>query len=130
MSNFNSLGMAKTISENPDIETRKSWFSTKVYYTPSQSRVKAFKTACAIDTGESLKLLLNSKDYDSMSRMVTSMGRFEEKANGNYLLQGCISEDHKFVALQLYQFIGFAYEPVSDIRIFTGEDAYMVGLLF
>ena len=37
-----------------------------------------------------------------------------------------ISQDNKFAAVQLYQFVPYTYTPVTSVRYYTGSDAVAV----
>lgn len=62
------------------------------------------------------------KQHDSM---VKAIGNFRPKevSNGNYLLEVAKSQDAKFVALLLQQFVQLSYEPVTKTKIFEGDEA-------
>jgi len=46
--------------------------------------------------------------------------------SGNVRMDAMISQDNKFAAVQLYQFVPYAYTPVTSVRYFTGSDAVAV----
>ena len=49
-----------------------------------------------------------------------------------YVMRECfrvglmISQDNKFAAVQLYQFVPYTYTPVTSVRYYTGSDAVAV----
>lgn len=129
MANINNLGMGEALSNDVRINVKKSLFGSKVIYTPTQSKVKAFKTSCSPQVGAQLKLLFTG-NADNLAETVSKLGKFEETEFGNFQLQGCVSDDHEFVALQLYQYATLNYAPVSQVKIFEGTEAHTVASLF
>ena len=59
MSNFKNLEMAAAVSAHKNITVKKSLFSTKVIYTPTQSTVKDIILEYAPADGERVKRLLD-----------------------------------------------------------------------
>jgi hypothetical protein len=55
MANINNLEMGTTLSNDTRIYVKKSLFGSKVIYTPTQSKVKVFKTECSPQMGAQLK---------------------------------------------------------------------------
>lgn len=45
------------------------------------------------------------------------------KNDGGLRIDYMTSQDGRFVAVQLFQYVPYAYEPVSDIFYYTGDDA-------
>ena len=71
----------------------------------------------------------------SMALMVLDMieneqlnGETEIKSSGsgNVRMDVMISQDNKFAAVQLYQFVPYTYTPVTSVRYYTGSDAVAV----
>ena len=56
----------------------------------------------------------------------TSSSRFAFKEGGNGRMDYMISKDGKFVGVQLYLFVPYTYEPVSDKLYYTDDDAVTV----
>ncbi len=129
MANINSLGMGETLSNDARINVKKSLFGSKVLYSPTGSKVKVFKTSCSPEMGSQLKQLFTGNG-DNLAETVSRLGKFVETEFGNFQLQGCVSADHAFVALQLYQFGTLNYDPVSQVKIFEGAEAQTVASLF
>lgn len=121
--------MGTAISQDPRISIKKSLFSTRLVYVPTRSSVKIFKTECSAEMGRQLQKLLTCPDAE-LAEAVRSIGRFEKTPLGNYQLQGCLSADHQFAVLQLYQYSALSYVPVSELRIYEGAAAQAVGALF
>lgn len=129
MANFNSLNISKVISTDSRISIKKGFlgFGTKVVYNPTLSKVKAFKKEYSPVDGEIIYLLLNLPIAQLIDKNIQ---KIPESSMGHYLLEGCLSQDHMFVALQLSRYINFCYEPVSDVKIYEGTEAEKIALLF
>ena len=50
----------------------------------------------------------------------------KSESSGNVRMDIMISQDNKFAALQLFQFVPYTYTPVTSVRYFTGSDAAAV----
>ena len=49
-----------------------------------------------------------------------------KQSSGNVRMDIMISQDNKFAALQLFQFVPYTYTPVTSVRYFTGSEAAAV----
>ena len=47
-------------------------------------------------------------------------------ASGNVRMDVMLSQDNKFAAVQLFQFVPYTYTPVTSVRYFTGNEAAAV----
>jgi len=129
MSNIKNLEMAAALSVYPHIEIKKSLFSTKAIYTPTQSRAKAIILEYTPTEGERLERLLNMP-ADKMVADIQQKGKPVAGENGNYRLELCLSDDHQFCALQLFRFGGFQYKPVFETRFYEGKEVeYLTQLI-
>ena len=74
-----------------------------------------------MDTAELQELLrrLKKNDFSSSSRLA-----FKEGGNGR--MDYMISNDGRFVGVQLYQFVPYTYEPISDKLYYRDDDAVIV----
>ena len=74
-----------------------------------------------MDTAELQELLrrLKKNDFSSSSRLA-----FKEGGNGR--MDYMISNDGRFVGVQLYQFVPYTYEPISDKLYYIDDDAVIV----
>lgn len=50
----------------------------------------------------------------------------KSEASGNVRMDVMLSQDNKFAAVQLFQFVPYTYTPVTSVRYFTGSDAASV----
>ena len=93
--------------------------SHEVVYKPTGSEVR--RGTLYMDTTElqHIQQMVKKNDFSSSTRVV-----FKEGGNGR--LDYLISKDNRFVALQLFHFIPYTYESVSDKLYYTDDDAVAV----
>ena len=120
--------MAAALSAYQHIEIKKSLFSTKAIYTPTQSVAKAIILEYTPSEGERVEHLLEMP-LDKMAADIQQKGKPAAGANGNFRLEVCLSDDHQFCALQLLRFGDFQYKPVFEPRFYEGKDVEAVALL-
>ena len=125
MPSIKTLEMAAAVSSYQNIEIKKSLFSTKVIYTPTQSPVKATVQEYSPSEGERMQRLLGMS-LDKMATDIGQKGKPKTGANGNFRLEVCMSNDHQFCALQLLRFSDFSYHPLFEPRFYEGKDAELV----
>ena len=114
--------MAAAVSSYKNITVKKSWFSTKVIYTPTQSPVKVIIQEYSPAEGDRLERLLNMP-LDRMAAEIQQNGKPAPAQIGHYRLEACLSDDHQFCALQLFRFVDFKNSAVFEPRIYEGIDA-------
>ena len=128
MSSIKNLEMAAALFAYQHIEIKKSLFSTKVVYTPTQSQVKVYILEYAPTEGERVERLLGMP-LDKMAADIQQKGKPAAGANGNFRLELCLSDDRQFCALQLFRFGDFQYKPVFEPRFYEGKDVEAIALL-
>ena len=98
---------------------RLFWKSKEVVYLPTGSVTK--ERSVFFD----LKYLGGLTDMVESGRL---NGEAEVKScsSGNVRMDVLISQDRKFAAVQLFQFVPYAYAPVTSVHYFTGSDAVAV----
>ena len=129
MPSINNLEMAAAVSAYNYIEIRKSLFSKKVIYKPTQSPVKVIVQEYSPAEGARVGRLLDMSP-EKMADEIRQKGKPATSANGNYRLEACLSDDLQFCALQLFQFAGFSYQPVIEPRFYKGKDVEYIAKLF
>ena len=129
MPSFKSLEMAAAVSAYHNISIRKSFFSTKVIYIPTDSAVKTMVLEYSPSDGKQVERLL-CMPPDEMIADIEHNGKPRTGANGNFRLDICLSKDRRFCALQLFRFVGLRYCPVFAPRFYEGKDAETVSKLF
>ena len=128
MSSIKNLEMAAALSSYHHIEIKKSLFSTKAIYTPTQSQAKAIILEYTPSEGERVERLLDMP-LDKMAAEIQQKGKPVAGANGNFRLELCLSDDRQFCAVQLLHFGDFQYRPVFEPRFYEGKDAETIALL-
>ena len=121
MSSIKNLEMAAALSAYQHIEIKKSLFSTKAIYTPTQSPAKTIILEYSPSEGERVAHLLDMP-LDKMAAEIQQKGKPATGANGNFRLELCLSDDRQFCAVQLLRFGDFQYKPVFDPRFYEGKD--------
>ncbi len=126
-----NLKMADVIFSNDKISIKKSFMglSTSVVYTPTGSTVKAIGEEYSQDGGNKIEAVINAKD-ENLEAAVNEAAGVKPAAMSNIRLEGCISADHEFVALQLLAYKDLRYTPITDVRIYEGKAAEIVSKLF
>lgn len=97
---------------------RMFWKSKEVVYLPTGSKAKE------------RSIFFDLKYLDKLTDQVNS-GTFSSKeikseTSGNIRMDVILSDDNKFAAVQLFQFIPYTYQPVTSVRYFTNDDASSV----
>ena len=128
MPSFKNLDMAAAVSAYQNIAIKKSWFSTKVFYTPTGSPVRAMILEYTPSEGEKVERLLDMP-LDKMAAEIEQKGKPAWGANGNIRMEVCLSDDHQFCALQLFRFADFSYQPIAEPRFYEGKDVEYVAKL-
>ena len=120
--------MAAALSAYPYITIKKSLFSTKAIYSPTQSKIKVVILEYSPTEGVRVERLL-SMPLDKMAEDISQNGKPSTGALGNFRLELCLSDDHQFCALQLFRFGDFKYNPVFEPRFYKGKDVETIALL-
>ena len=89
---------------------RLFWKSKEVVYIPTGSITK--ERSVFFDLKEMIE-----KGQLSIEEGVKSEG------SGNVRLDVILSQDNKFAAVQLFQFVPYTYTPVTSVHYYTGNDA-------
>ena len=128
MSSVKHLEMAAALWVYTHIEIKKSLFSTKAIYTPTQSQVKAYILEYSPSEGERVERLLEMP-FDKMAVDIVQKGKPVVEVNGNFRLELCLSDDHQFCGFQLFRFGDFKYNPVFEPRFYEGKYAETIAQL-
>lgn len=121
MPSFKNLEMAAAVSTHENIIVKKSFFSTKVIYAPTQSPVKVIVREYDPVEGARLQRLLDMP----ISKMEAELQRKGKPATaqlGNYRLEVCLSQDHRFCALQLIRFENYKNHALFEPRYYADND--------
>lgn len=130
MSKINHLEMGAEVMGLDEIEVKKGFLgmSTKLIYKPTNSVVKVKENEYSAEDGRKLENILHTESENVEQAIrdfpVSRIGM------GNMKLQGCISDDHQFAAVQLLAFKDFDYKPISEVHIYKGKTAEAFATLF
>lgn len=95
---------------------RLFWKSKEWVYVPTGSVAK--ERACFFDECDlqALTAALENKSFESKSEV-------KVKPCGNVRMDYMLSQDQRFVAVQLFRFVPYTYEPASSVFYYTGAEA-------
>lgn len=95
---------------------RLFWKSKEVVYLPTGSVTK--ERSLFFD----LKHLGKLKDMIENGHLSAEEG-VKSEGSGNVRMDVMISQDNKFAAIQLFQFVPYTYTPITSVHYFTGNAA-------
>ena len=130
MAKINHLEMAENLKSLNDIEVKKGFmgWSIKLIYKPTNSVLKVKEQEYTAEDGKKLANILSS----APENVEAAISKFPVSAvgMGNMKLEACISQDGQFVAAQLLSFKDFSYQPVTEMKVYTGKTAEAFAKLF
>ena len=88
---------------------RLFWKSKEVVYIPTGSITKE------------RSVFFDLKHMGKLKEMIEKGVKSE--GSGNVRLDVILSQDNKFAAVQLFQFVPYTYTPVTSVHYYTGNDA-------
>lgn len=98
---------------------RLFWKSKEIVYLPTGSVAK--ERSLFFD----LKYLGKLTDMVEHGQL-SNEAEVKSDASGNVRMDVMISQDNKFAAVQIFQFVPYTYTPVTSVRYFTGSEAAAV----
>ena len=128
MANISSLEMAKTITDNTNIEIVKSFWGLgkKLVYKPTQSKVN-LSIKCFTPEVEHSVMALLSTPAKALADAAKRLGpKIKAVDVSSCRLEACVSADRQFAAYQLFRYVDFGFQPISDVVTFEGEAAQIV----
>ena len=127
MANIKKFDMADALSAEINISVEKGFFglTTRYVYTPTGSQLVGFTRDFTPEMGEKMERVLNTTEKD-LAHAISQAGDIRTTPIGHWHLEACISEDHRFAAVQLFRFIDFKNTPATEIRIYEGEAAAQI----
>lgn len=120
------MEMAAALSKDSRIDTRKGFLglSRKLVYMPTGDTIKCKVGEYAPNMEERLLALLRSEGMQLRNEV--AKGTIPCVAVGHLRLEVAYTEDLEFLAVQLFRFSNFSYEPLTDLRIAEGEEALLM----
>ncbi len=98
---------------------RLFWKSKEVVYLPTGSVTK--ERSIFFD----LKHMGKLKEMIEKAHLTLEDG-VKSEGSGNVRMDVILSQDNKFAAVQLFQFVPYTYTPVTSVHYYTGNDAATV----
>lgn len=98
---------------------RMFWKSKEVVYVPTGSVAKERSAFFDLKHMDKLKELVNSGNFSIDSEI-------KSETSGNLRMDIILSEDNKFAAVQLFQFVPYTYQPITTVHYFTNGEAAIV----
>ena len=95
---------------------RMFWKSKEVVYVPTGSVAKEQSVFFDLKHMDKLKELVNFGNLSVDSGI-------KSETSGNLRMDIILSEDNKFAAVQLFQFIPYTYQPITTVHYFTNGEA-------
>jgi len=131
MAKIKNLGMAQAVVSHPQVNVSSSLFglSEKAIYQPTNSRIIAGKRYCAPAIGAKLEAL-SQCPADKLLATVREIGKIVPQEITGVLVEYCVSQDHRFVAMQVFHYGDFRYNPASEVMFWEGPDAVTVAEMF
>ena len=122
-----TIGLKETVALHSNIACKSVCFGLikKLYYTSTNSPLKSFDLYFGPNDKEFL-LPIFQLQGDSLLRFAKLCLPLVEKMNGNLLLEGYISSDRQFIALQLSQYSTLDYQLLCEPIFLEGSAAELV----
>lgn len=98
---------------------RLFWRTKEIVYLPTGSVAKERSVYFDLKHLNKLTDMLEHK-------LLNSETDIKSDASGNVRMDIMISQDNKFAAVQLFQFVPYTYTPVTSVCYFTGSEAATV----
>ena len=98
---------------------RLFWKSKEIVYLPTGSVAKERSMFFDLKYIGKLTEMIENGNLDSEAGV-------KSESSCNVRMDIMISQDNKFAALQLFQFVPYTYTPVTSVRYFTGSEAAAV----
>ena len=98
---------------------RLVWKSKEVVYLSTGSVAKEHSVFFDLKHMDSLVNIVNSGSFSADSAI-------KSESNGNIRMDIILSEDKKFAAVQLFQFVPYNYQPITSVQYYTNESASAV----
>lgn len=124
MSNISNLEMSTAVASHPKVSLKSSLFGLfkTYYYEPSKSELATDQKYLNEDNFGQLSIIANKTDKNQQE-MPESLSPIHYSSVCNHRLDICKSEDNNFIALQLFTYKDYLYEPASKVFFFEGNVA-------
>lgn len=99
---------------------RLFWYSTETVYLPTGSVARERSLFFDLRHLDTLADMVENRHFDTATGIKCC-------GSGNVRMDVILSQDNRFAAVQLFQFVPYSYTPITAICYFTGNDAAAVG---
>lgn len=100
---------------------RLFWKSKQVVYVPTGSIAREQSIFFDLKHMDELKSMVKAGTFPADTKM-------KGEASGNIRMDVILSEDKKFAAVQLFQFVPYTYNPITSVQYFTNGEASAVAV--
>ena len=94
------------------------WRSRELVYLPTGSIVREYNLFFDLQYLNTITDMLNNGQLSNVA--------LKNQSSGNIRLDIMLARDHKFAAVQLFQFVPYCYTPVTQVYYFRGTEASAV----
>ena len=129
MARISKFDMALKVMNHNNISTKKSLLGRYFIYTPTNSVLQGFQQEYTPEAGAKILRVLEST-HENLAKNVKIAGDLEKVTIGNMKLDACISKDKQFAAFQLFRFIDYTYQPMTEVKFYEGSNATIIAELF
>lgn len=95
---------------------RLFWKSKEVVYLPTKSVAKEHSVFFDLKYMDHLKEMVQTGEFPADTNL-------KGDTSGNIRMDVILSEDKKFAAVQLFQFVPYTYNPITSVQYFTNGEA-------
>lgn len=129
MANYKHMEMAEALSNDSRINISRGFLGlkTNLTYAPTSSKINLKVNEYAPDMEGRLTQLLQT-DGKAM-RSEVEKGKLPTVAVGPFRLEIACSQDYEYLAVQLFRFSNFNYSPMTEMKVYEGDDALAVSAL-
>lgn len=131
MSKFFALKMAEEVANHPRLATQDRFFGLMrdVVYKPTDSKLASFSNFYKDTDAQLFKNLIECTS-DQLDSKVDLLKDAYCTPDSSFRLDICVSEDGRFIAMQLNHVADNVTTHITPIRYFEGEEAQKVDQIF
>lgn len=131
MASLSQMEIGSSLVKYPSIELHKSFLGLKktLVYSPTSEKISLETYEYTPDKSSKIEQILKA-DNSTLQQVVEKTGEIEKAATSNLRLELAFSEKQSFAAVQLFRFVDFQYQPVTEIRYYEGDSAKLIAKAF
>lgn len=121
MSKFNTIEISHLVGLHPKVESTKFLgLFERVVYQPTHSPIHSFRNYY---DSQAANILLQISETASRQESLQRLSEIKTETSGNYRLDLCISDDHNFVAFQVFERQSTTFVPFTTLCFLEGPNA-------